>query len=104
MHGDARSRRVVVVPDSLLNPPPNSSDQLTMLAAEGFGVMALPPAETPPSVRAELRASIVDQIVTFLDDGYLVVCLRPDDDEVRLLQDALVGAGRSELRTLTVSD
>ena len=101
MHGDARSRRIAVVPDSVVNPPPDSLDHLATLAAQGWGVIALAPANACASAKAEWRAAILDQVVTFLDDGYEVVCVHGDDEEMRLFHAALDAAGRRLSRTIS---
>lgn len=79
MRGDGRSRRVAVVPDAYLNPPPGSGDRLRELAEAGWGVVALPRPGLPPDVEAAVLAGVADQLTAFLDDGYEVVMAEPAD-------------------------
>ena len=62
MRGDGRSRRVVVVPDAIVNPPPGARDRLGELALGGLGRRRAPAAGSavrtsalrwspPPSIR-----------------------------------------------------
>jgi hypothetical protein len=94
VHGDARSRRVAVVPDALLNPPDGAPDRLAALAAAGWGVVALPPAGLPDDALAGWRQAVLDEVTTFLDGGYEVALVGPDDPEAQALAEGLRAAGR----------
>jgi hypothetical protein len=89
MRGDVRSRRVVVVPDALVNPPPGAADHADALAAAGWGLVVLPPARSEAWLDA-----IVEQVVTLLDDGYEVALARADDEAVAEFARVLRAAGR----------
>jgi hypothetical protein len=93
MHGDMRSRRVAVVPDAVVNPPPGAPDELGELEREDWGVVVLPPPDLVPEAREPWLAAVVEQVVTFLDDGYEVVLRSggPDADRFRA---ALAATGR----------
>jgi hypothetical protein len=94
VRGDARSRRVAIVPDAFVNPPPGAPDRLAELAADGWGVVALPPPGVPEPALTGWRAAVVDQITAFMDDGYEVAIAGGTDAELAALADALRAAGR----------
>jgi hypothetical protein len=96
MRGDARSRRVVVVPDVVVNPPDGASDRLSDLALSGWGVVALPPATLPAEIVHPLVAAIVDQVIALLDGGYEVALLpSAADPGMRRFVAALATSGRT---------
>jgi hypothetical protein len=96
MRGDGRSRRVVVVPDVVVNPPPGARDRLGELALGGWGVVALPPPGLPADISHPLVAAAVDQVVAFLDGGYQVALLpAADDPGMRRFVTALAASGRT---------
>ena len=96
MRGDGRSRRVVVVPDVVVNPPPGARDRLAELAMGGWGVVALPPPGLPADISHPLVAAAVDQVVAFLDGGYQVALLpAADDPGMRRFVTALGASGRA---------
>ena len=96
MRGDVRSRRIAVVPDRVLNPPPGEHDHLADLARGGWGVIALWPPGIPEDVSNGWLDSVVDQVTTFLDDGYEVALFPAGHDpEIRRLVTALDTAGRT---------
>jgi hypothetical protein len=96
MRGDGRSRRVAVVPDAIVNPPPGGHDRLSELALGGWGVIALPPPGLPPDISAPLITAAVDQVVALLDGGYQVALLpAADDPGVRHFVAALAASGRT---------
>ena len=96
MRGDGRSRRVVVVPDVVVNPPPGARDRLGELALGGWGVVALPPPDMPADISHPLVAAAVDQVVAFLDGGYQVALLpAADDPGMRRFVTALAASGRA---------
>ena len=100
MRGDGRSRRVAVVPDAVLNPAPGAEDRLAVLADAGWGVVALPQPGLSDEVERTLLASVADQLAVFLDDGYEVALVEPDDPAaVRLLE--LLAAGGRRIGPLT---
>jgi hypothetical protein len=96
MRGDGRSRRVVVVPDVVVNPPPGARDLLAELALGGWGVVVLPPPGLPADISHPLVAAAVDQVVAFLDGGYEVALLpSADDPGMRRFVTALAASGRT---------
>jgi hypothetical protein len=96
MRGDVRSRRVVVVPDAVVNPPQGDRDRLSDLAIRGWGVIALPPPSTPADICHPLIAAAVDQVVALLDGGYEVALLpSADDPAMRRFVAALAASGRT---------
>jgi len=100
VRGDARSRRLVVVPDALLNPPPGDPDHVTALAAAGWGVVVLPPADSAGAARAAWLEAIVEEVVTFLDDGYDVALARVEDGVLAEFARAVRATGRDVPREL----
>ena len=94
MRGDGRGRRILVVPDSVVNPADGRTDHLSAFADEGWGVVALGPPGLVPVARDAWMEAIVDQVVTFIDDGYLVVLAEGDDPESERFSRALREAGR----------
>jgi hypothetical protein len=103
LRGDGRSRRVVVVPDSVVNPAPGDDDVLSTLAGEGWGVIALPPLELQPPAESWLEA-VVDEVVTFLDADYEVALLRPEDPAAQAFINKLDKTGRTAIRVLELDD
>ena len=96
MHGDGRSRRVVVVPDAILNPPPGAPDRLGELALGGWGVIALPPPSLPADISSPLVAAAVAEVVALLEGGYEVALLpAADDPGMRRFVTALATVGRA---------
>jgi hypothetical protein len=93
MHGDMRSRRVAVVADAVVNPPDGAADELDVLEREGWGVVVLPPPDLVPEAREPWLAAVVEEVVTFLDDGYEVV-LRAGGPEADGFRAALAAPGR----------
>jgi hypothetical protein len=100
LRGDVRGRRIAVVPDSVVNTPPGSSDLLVRLAAQGWGVMALSPPGIGPTESADLLDLVVEQVITFIDDGYDVALLRRDDPAVLEFVTALQATGRTVTRVI----
>jgi hypothetical protein len=101
VRGDGRSRRIAIVPDRMLNPAPGEPDMLARLAEDGWGVMALPPVGLEGEAWQAWAGPIVDQVVTFLADGYEVAICRPaDDDETDRFRAAVGAAGWSIDREL----
>jgi len=95
VHGDARSRRIAVVPDEVVNGTPGRADPLSALVEDGWGIVALGPADLVPEARDAWLDAIVDQVVTFLDDDYEVSIVCPDDPESHRFVGALASAGRA---------
>ena len=100
MRGDARGRRVIVVPDSVVNPPEGAPDQLSTLAAEGWGVIALTPAGADRSARAVWVDIVVEQVITLLDDHYEVALVQGADPAIQEFVSALAETGREVTRVL----
>ena len=75
MSADARGWRIALVPDRLLNPPEGGGstrpDVLSVLEANGYGVLQLP----PPGNHRVLLAVIADQIAEYAHHGYAVVAV-----------------------------
>lgn len=94
MRGDIRSRRIAVVPDAVLNPLESGDDRLASLADDGWGVVGLCPADLVPDARAAWLEAVVEQVVTFLDDGYEVALVDDGDAETRRFTAALAETGR----------
>jgi hypothetical protein len=78
MKGDRRGMRVALVPDAVLNPPAGAPDRLTELAAEGWGVIALPPDGLPDAQAEAWRAAALDQAAELARHGATVVELLDD--------------------------
>ncbi len=100
MRGDVRSRRLVVVPDGLLNPAPGAPDHAAGLAVDGWGLVVLPPGEVTGGARAAWLEAIVEEVVTFLDDDYEVALARVDDGAVVEFARALRATGGEPTREL----
>jgi hypothetical protein len=83
-----------VVPDAVLNPPDGADDRLASLGEAGWGVVGLCPAGLVPEARAAWREAVVDQVVTFLDDGYEVALVDDGEAETLRFTAALAEAGR----------
>ena len=94
MRGDVRSRRIAVVPDAVLNPA-GGDDRLAELTGQDWGIVALCPAGLVPAARDAWLDAVVEQVVTFVDDGYRVVLVDPDDPESLRFAQALAATGRS---------
>ena len=75
MTGDSRGWRMALVPEVLVNPPPQARaalpDVLQVLEANGYGVLQLPPAGD----HGLLLAVIADQIAEYAHHGYAVVAI-----------------------------
>ncbi len=96
MRGDVRSRRVVVVPDVVVNPPDGASDRPSDVALCGWGVVALPPSDLPADIAQPLVTAAVDQVIAFLDGGYEVALLPcADDPGMHRFVAALAASGRT---------
>jgi len=100
VHGDARSRRLVVVPDALLNPPAGTADRITDLMGGGWGLIVLPPRDVAAATRAASLEAIVEEVVVFLDGGYEVAIVRVDDEALAEFVGALRAAGHDITREL----
>jgi len=100
LRGDVRGRRIAVVPDSVVNPPSGGPDLLASLAGEGWGVVALSPAQLDGPARAAWVDVVVEQVVTLLDDDYEVALVRVDDPAVQEFVTALKETGREVARVL----
>ena len=100
MRGDVRGRRVAVVPDSVVNPPPGEPDLLPRLAADGWGIIALAPAELGASEQAACLEMVVEQVVTFLDDNYDVALVNGEDRAIQAFAAGMQQIGRDVPRVL----
>lgn len=77
MSGDARGWRIALVPDVLVNPPPDrvgGPDVMRVLEEQGYGVLHLPPTAGigDPGL---LLAVIADQVAEYAHHGYAVVAI-----------------------------
>lgn len=72
---DARSFRVALLADEFVNPGPGGVDGLTVLDAEGWGAILLPPESCPREVAAEILEHIAEQVDEFLRNGYDLVLI-----------------------------
>ena len=104
MRGDARGRRIAVVPDRVVNPPRGEPDPLTSLAADGWGVIALSPMEAGRSARAVSVEIVVEQVIALLDDDYDVAVVDSDDPAIQEFVSALAETGRVVTRVLGPSE
>ena len=95
MRGDARSRRIAIVTDRILNPRPGEPDTLRRIADDGWGVVALPPDGLDAAAWQAWAAPLVDQVVTFLGDDYEVAICGPESKETERFRAALRAAGCS---------
>ena len=92
MRGDARSRRIPVVPDAVVNPAGGGTTSC-VIRGRGLGRgRARPPGRCRRPAQAWM-AAIVDQVVTFLDDGYELALAGPVTEEVNAFVDALGATG-----------
>ena len=75
MSEDARSWRMALVPDALINPPQRTRaalpDVFGVLEASGYGLLQLP----PPGRHGPLLAVIADQVAEYAHHGYAVVAI-----------------------------
>jgi hypothetical protein len=83
---DARSRRVAVVADSLLEP---SLDELNR---EGFGIIQLPPTDLDPETASAWLEQTAEQVAEFRRNEYEVV-LVDDGAHTEQLERALAALG-----------
>jgi hypothetical protein len=102
LRGDVRSGRVAIVGDQVLNPAPGEPDRLGRLAGEGWGIVALPPACLSPTAWEGWARPLVDQVVTFLNDGYEVAVCAPVDEQMERFRQAVLAAGWRIERELDV--
>jgi hypothetical protein len=72
---DARSFRVALIADKLVNPGPDSVDGLSVLDGAGWGAITLPPDSCPGDVAAEILDQVAEQVDEFRRNGYDVVLI-----------------------------
>ena len=72
---DRRSRRVALVADGVMNPPPGAPDLLALLVARDWGVVALPPERLGRAAIAQWMAGVADQAAEFRRHGMTVVAV-----------------------------
>jgi hypothetical protein len=96
---DARSFRVALIADDLVNPPSDGWDGLSVLAEEGWGVIQLPPVSYPNRVAVRLLEQIAEQTEEFLRNGYEVVVV----GEQPLLGQTLAAVGIHSLPAIAPS-
>ena len=73
MDGDARSFRVALVADELVNPAPGELDALAVLERTGWGAIQLPAADYPDEVAEPLLDQVAEQAEEFHRHGYRLV-------------------------------
>jgi hypothetical protein len=88
---DARSRRVAVVADALLDA------RLDELGTAGYGIIQLPPAELDAATRAAWIEQAAEHVAEFVRTGYEVV-LVDDGSDADALAAALAPLGVPPLR------
>jgi hypothetical protein len=96
VRGDARSRRIAVVPDHLANPSPGAPDALGALAEAGWGIVVLGPS----GVSEAWHAAIVEQVAVFAADGYEIALVDPGDPAAQRFTRAFAEAGHAPARLL----
>jgi hypothetical protein len=72
---DARSFRVALIADEFVNPRHGGVDGLSVLDAEGWGAILLPPDSCPSKVAAEILEHVAEQVDEFLRNGYDLVLI-----------------------------
>jgi hypothetical protein len=84
---DNRSRRIAVVPETLLNAHlSDAGGTLSMqlqLEEKGYGIIQLPPADAPLSVIETAVGYVVDQVQDYLKNSYEVVEVTTGSDPDR---------------------
>jgi hypothetical protein len=75
---------------------------LPRLAGDGWGVIALAPADLGSSERAALLDLVVEQVATFLDDNYEVALVNEEDPAIQAFVTKMQEIGRSVPRVLEV--
>lgn len=73
MERDARSLRVALMADQLVNPPPSGVDGVAAAAAAGWGVLALPADDYPAAVAERLLFEVAEHAEEFARHGYDLV-------------------------------
>ena len=102
MRGDRRSRRIAVVADAVVNPAAGDPTGLAALTRRAGAWSRC--ARRARTTRRGRLAPIVDQVVTFLDDGYLVALGWPGDERTERLIEALSATGRRIERRIDLLD
>jgi hypothetical protein len=90
---DARSYRVALIADEFVNPGPGGLDGLSVLDADGWGAILLPPDSSPSEVAAPMLDQIAEQVEEFIRNGYDVVLIGSRDG----VEDALLARKISRL-------
>jgi hypothetical protein len=91
---DGRSRRVALVSDAVLNPPPDGPDVIGAVTDAGWGVIALPPPSLPAAATRAWAAGAADQARELARHGMTIVAVL----------DAADGAGRAALTDALAAD
>jgi hypothetical protein len=92
VEGDARSFRVAVCADALVNPEPGGLDGLAVCERAGFGVMQLPATWYPEDVAAGWLEQVAEQLDEYLRRGYAVVLVTCAGDPAGAGQRTALGA------------
>ncbi|MGH3118589.1 MAG: hypothetical protein ACRDQ2_16045 [Gaiellales bacterium] len=96
---DVRGFRVALISDDLVNPGSTGIDGLSVLEAEGWGAVHLPPNAYPREISAPLLEHIAEQAEEFLRNGYDLVLIGHREG----VQDALSAVGIPSLPMLRPS-
>lgn len=76
-HSDKRSRRIAVVPETLMNAHLTDTGLMSpmrhFLEEGGYGVIQLPPSDAPSEVIDAAIRFVVDQVQDYLKNSYEVV-------------------------------
>ena len=73
MDVDARSFRIALVADDLVNPEADGFDALEVLRQEDWGVIQLPPAWYTQDVAAPMLEQVAEHVEEFARHGYRIV-------------------------------
>ena len=73
MKPDARAKRVALVADAYVNPPPGGFDGLAVVAGAGWGVIQLPADLYPAAIAGRMLAEVAEQVEEFARHDYTIV-------------------------------
>lgn len=90
---DARSRRVAVVADGLLD------GLLDELGEADYGIIQMPPADLDPQTRALWFEQVAEHVAEFVRTDYEVVLADGGGDDAEALSAALAALGVAPLPT-----
>ncbi len=93
---DARSYRVALIADELVNPQARGVDGLAALESAGWGAIQLPSGDYPDDVAGPLLELVAEQTEEFTRHGYTVAVIGRRDG----LDEALAAYGVSGLPSI----